>query len=150
MVRIPPVTFEEARAQFPVLERYAYLQAGSVGPLARGTIAAMHGEEDVGVREGRGSLARFMHLLELREALRAEIAALVGVGEEHVALTASTTDGCNIVLAGLGLGPERRGDHDDGRALRAARPVARLGSASDRGRARCRAASRLRSPRGRA
>jgi hypothetical protein len=30
----------------------------------------------------------------------------VGISAEHVALTASTTDGCNIVLAGLGLGPE--------------------------------------------
>jgi L-cysteine/cystine lyase len=98
------VTFEEARAQFPVLERYAYLQAGSVGPLARGTIDAMHGEDEAGLREGRGSRERFERLLELREALRADIAALVGVGAEHVALTASTTDGCNIVLAGLELG----------------------------------------------
>jgi L-cysteine/cystine lyase len=98
------VTFEEARAQFPVLDRYAYLQAGSVGPLARGTIDAMNEEEEVGVREGRGSLARFMHLLEMREALRGEVAELVGVGVEHVALTASTTDGCNIVLSGLELG----------------------------------------------
>jgi L-cysteine/cystine lyase len=100
------VTFEEARAQFPVLERYAYLQAGSVGPLARGTIDAVRGEEETGLREGRGSHARFMRLLELREELRADVAALVGVGAEHVALTASTTDGCNIVLAGLELGPE--------------------------------------------
>jgi len=27
------VSWAEARAQFPVLERFAYLQAGSVGPL---------------------------------------------------------------------------------------------------------------------
>jgi L-cysteine/cystine lyase len=100
------VTFEEARAQFPVLDRYAYLQAGSVGPLARGTIEAMRAEEEIGLHEGRGSHARFMQLLELRELLRSEVAALVGVPEEHVALTASTTDGCNIVLAGLELGPE--------------------------------------------
>ena len=99
------MTFEEARAQFPVLERYAYLQAGSVGPLARGTIDAMNAEEEIGVREGRGSYTRFMRLLEQREALRAEMAALVAVSSEHVALTASTTDGCNIVLAGLELGP---------------------------------------------
>ena len=46
-----------------------------------------------------------MRLLELREELRAEIAALVGVPAAQVALTASTTDGCNIVLAGLALGP---------------------------------------------
>jgi len=99
------VTFEEARAQFPVLERYAYLQAGSVGPLSRGTIGAMRAEEERGLNEGRGSFGAFMRLLEAREALRGEIAALVGVGGEHVALTASTTDGCNIVLGGLALGP---------------------------------------------
>jgi L-cysteine/cystine lyase len=97
------VTFEEARAQFPVLERYAYLQAGSVGPLAHGTIDAMQAEEVAGLQEGRGSYARFMRLLDAREALRGAVAALVGVPSEQVALTASTTDGCNIVLAGLDL-----------------------------------------------
>jgi L-cysteine/cystine lyase len=98
------VTLEEARAQFPVLERFAYLQAGSVGPLARTTLAAMQAEEERSLREGRGSLARFERVLADREELRADIGALVGVTAEHVALTASTTDGCNIVLAGLDLG----------------------------------------------
>lgn len=101
------MTFEEARAQFPVLERYAYLQAGSVGPLARATIDAMQAEEDFGLREGRGSHARFMRLLDAREALRSDVAALVDTPADRVALTASTTDGCNIVLAGLDL---RSGD----------------------------------------
>jgi L-cysteine/cystine lyase len=101
------VTFEEARAQFPVLDRYAYLQAGSVGPLARGTIDAMQADEESGLLNGRGSYARFMQLLEAREELRADVAALVGVPADRVALTASTTDGCNIVLAGLDL---RAGD----------------------------------------
>jgi L-cysteine/cystine lyase len=103
-VRIPHVTFEEARAQFPVLERFAYLQAGSVGPLARTTLAAMEAEEERTLHEGRGSLARFERVLADREELRAAVAGLVGVDGEHVALTASTTDGCNIVLAGLDLG----------------------------------------------
>jgi L-cysteine/cystine lyase len=101
--RIPRVTFEEARAQFPVLEHFAYLQAGSVGPLARGTVHAAREEAERGLHEGRGSFARFMRLLEAREALREEIAALVGVSASEVALTASTTDGCNVVLSGLGL-----------------------------------------------
>jgi L-cysteine/cystine lyase len=103
VVRIPRVTFEEARAQFPVLERYAYLQAGSVGPLGRPTIEAMREEETASLDEGRGSLARFMKLLDARGELRADVAALVGVPADRVALTASTTDGCNIVLAGLDL-----------------------------------------------
>jgi selenocysteine lyase/cysteine desulfurase len=99
------VTFEEARGQFPVLERYAYLQAGSVGPLARSTLVAMRNAQDRAITEGRGSHAQFTRLLEDREELRSELAALVGVPAETVAITASTTDGCNIVLAGLELGP---------------------------------------------
>jgi L-cysteine/cystine lyase len=98
------VTFEEARAEFPVLERFAYLQAGSVGPLARGTIAVMREEEERRLAEGRGSLAQFERILALREELRGDVAALVGVAPEQIALTASTTDGCNIVLAGITLG----------------------------------------------
>lgn len=100
------MTFDEARAQFPVLEHHAYLQAGSVGPLARGTIDAVRAEEQRGLEEGRGSYAGFMRLLETREELRAEIAALLGVESANVALTASTTDGCNVVLSGLALEPE--------------------------------------------
>jgi len=99
-------TFEEARAQFPVLERHAYLQAGSVGPLGRATLDAMVEDEERWIREGRGSIARFERILALREQIRADLAALVGVEATQVALTASTTDGCNIVLAGLDLGPE--------------------------------------------
>jgi L-cysteine/cystine lyase len=100
------VTFEEARSRFPVLERYAYLQAGSVGPLARSTLGAMRAAEEQALREGRGSAAAFAQLLEEREELRADIARLVAVDPAQVALTASTTDGCNVVLSGLDLGPE--------------------------------------------
>ena len=64
------MTFEEARAQFPVLDRYAYLQAGSVGPLARGTLDAMLGEEEAGLR-GSGERSRgSCDFSRLREALR--------------------------------------------------------------------------------
>ena len=100
------MTFEAARAQFPVLERLAYLQAGSVGPLARSTLDAMVADEERWLAEGKGTARRFEHILELREVLRRELGALVGVDPEQVAITASTTDGCNIVLAGLDLGPE--------------------------------------------
>lgn len=100
------MSFEEARATFPVLDRFAYLQAGSVGPLARATLDAMRGVEDDILLEGRGSYAQFMRLLEAREELRSELGALVGVDAANVSITASTTDGCNVVLAGLELGPE--------------------------------------------
>src|SRR5918999_1201713 len=50
------LTFEEARAEFPVLERYAYLNAGSVGPLARRTHEAMARAELAELEEGRAGL----------------------------------------------------------------------------------------------
>ena len=99
------MTFEEARAQFPVLERVAYLQAGSAGPLARATTEAMRAEEERNLADGRVGLEYIEHVLALRAELRAELAGLVGVDAEQVALTGSTTDGCNLVVAGLDLDP---------------------------------------------
>ncbi|MGL6279037.1 MAG: aminotransferase class V-fold PLP-dependent enzyme, partial [Gaiella sp.] len=94
----------EARAQFPVLERIAYLNAGTFGPLARSTVAALREELERDLEDGRSGMPYFLRALALREEARAALAELVGVGAASVALTSSTTDGCNIVLAGLGLG----------------------------------------------
>jgi len=41
----------------------------------------------------------------LRTAVRALVAGLLGVEASTISLTASTTDGCNIVLLGLDVGP---------------------------------------------
>jgi L-cysteine/cystine lyase len=100
------VTFEEARAQFPVLERLAYLQAGSSGPLARPTFDAMRAEEEADLVDGRSGLPYIERILALRAEVRARLAELVSAEPDQVALTSSTTDGCNVVLAGLDLGPE--------------------------------------------
>jgi L-cysteine/cystine lyase len=99
------MTFEEARAAFPVLEHLAYLNAGTNGPLARATAEAIITEELLDLAQGRGGEPYFSHALELRDEVRGKLAALLGVEPSLVALTRSTTDGCNIVLAGLGLGP---------------------------------------------
>jgi L-cysteine/cystine lyase len=99
------VTFEEARAQFPVLERFAYLNAGTNGPLARPTVEAMADQDHTDLENGRGGPEYFERALRLRTQLRAKLAALVGVGEANLALATSTTNGCNIVVAGLGLEP---------------------------------------------
>jgi L-cysteine/cystine lyase len=97
------MTFEEARAAFPVLERYAYLNAGSVGPLSRATFEAMAAVERDELEHGRASWPYFTRMTEARDTLRATLSALVGVPAELVSLTTSTTEGCRIVLAGLGL-----------------------------------------------
>ena len=99
-------SFEEVRAAFPVLEQYAYLNAGTNGPLPRVAAEAMIAEELVDVAQGRGGEPYFSRALGMRDEVRAKLAALFGVEPTQVALTRSTTDGCNIVLAGLDLGPD--------------------------------------------
>ena len=101
------MTYEEARAQFPVLERFAYLNAGSLGPLSRSTIAAMRDRIELDQELGRGGNAWFESVIGLRKPIRARIAAELGAAPEQIALTGSTTDGCNIVISGFGL---RAGD----------------------------------------
>jgi L-cysteine/cystine lyase len=99
------VTPEEARGLFPVLERRAYLNAGTFGPLATPTADAVRAEVERDLRDGRSGKDYFERLLELRREVRASLAGLVGAEPEQVALTGSTTDGCNIVVAGLDLAP---------------------------------------------
>src|SRR5436190_69278 len=98
------MTHEEGRAQFPVLERFAYLNAGSLGPLARATLDAIEARVRYDQEQGRGGRVWFESVLALRTRLRERIAELIGATAENLALTGSTTDGCNIVIAGLELG----------------------------------------------
>jgi L-cysteine/cystine lyase len=99
------MTFDEARAQFPVLARYAYLNAGTMGPLSRaaGDAMAEHASRDV--ERGRGGRPYFEQMLSLREGVRSRIASLLNVSPDRLALTMSTTDSIHVVLGGLDLGP---------------------------------------------
>jgi L-cysteine/cystine lyase len=101
------VTFEEARSLFPVLDSVAYLNAGTFGPLARPVADALAAGVERDLRRGRTGKPYFEETLALREEARVAFAGLVGVDAGQVALTSSTTDGCGIVLRGLGL---REGD----------------------------------------
>ena len=93
------------RAGLPVLERFAYLNAGTNGPLPRRTAEAMSRALERDLTEGRSSKAYFESLLDGREALRVALADVLGTVAENIALASSTTEGCNVVMAGLGIGP---------------------------------------------
>jgi L-cysteine/cystine lyase len=101
------MTWPEARALFPVLDRYAYLNAGTFGLLSRATLAAIEERQRVDQEHGRGGRAWLDGVLELRRRARARLATLIGAQPGRLALTHSTTDGCNVVVAGLDL---RHGD----------------------------------------
>jgi L-cysteine/cystine lyase len=95
------------RAEFPVLERLAYLNAGSVGPVPRRAHDAARERILEETQRGRTGLPHFTESLARADELRARYAGLLGCGPEEVALTGSTTDGVNTIVSGLGL---RRGD----------------------------------------
>jgi L-cysteine/cystine lyase len=99
------VKVEEARGLFPVLQRFAYLNAGSLGPLSQATLDAMDARARYDHEQGRGGRPWFESMFTLRARVRELLAALIGAGPERLALTSSTTDGCNIVLSGLDLQP---------------------------------------------
>lgn len=92
------------RAELPVLERCAYLNAGTNGPLPRRSAEAMARGLDRDLVEGRSSKSYFEGLLAQREELRAALARALHASPEDVALATSTTEGCNIVLTGLAIG----------------------------------------------
>ena len=99
------MTPEEARAQFPVLERLAYLNAGTNGPLARATIDALVEQARARSRRTGGAASSTSSaMLELREAARQRLRGAARTStSERIALVESTTRGCATVLAGLGL-----------------------------------------------
>jgi L-cysteine/cystine lyase len=99
------MTPAEARAQFPVFQRFAYLNAGSEGPLARPTLDAIAAALAEDAELGRGSTVYVDRLFALRDRVREQLARMLGVGPDKVALTGSTSDSVRIVLAGLRLAP---------------------------------------------
>lgn len=91
------------RAEFPVFERLAYLNAGTEGPLPLRAAEAVHQRIDRELAGGRCGRDYFDALMELAARLRAGYASVLGCDEADLALTGSTTDGVNTVLAGLHL-----------------------------------------------
>lgn len=93
------------RAEFPVLERTAYLNAGTSGPVPRKALAAVTAVLEREVGRGRADGPFFETVVAQGVELRGRVAALFGCDAAEVALTGSTTDGVNAVLAGLDLQP---------------------------------------------
>lgn len=97
-----PVSF---RAEFPVLGRSAYLNAGTCGPVPAGAAAAAAEAARGEAEHGRAGEEHFARLGELGAELRAGYARWLGCDAGSVALTTSTSAGVNTVLSGLGLRP---------------------------------------------
>lgn len=93
------------RAQFPVLERSRYLNAGTEGPVPLAASAALSAQLDADLHEGRIGTPYIEALIERAGQVRAGYARVLGAPIDTVALTESTTSGINTVLAGLTFAP---------------------------------------------
>jgi selenocysteine lyase/cysteine desulfurase len=91
----------EFRAQFPVCERVAYLNAGTEGPLPQQAADAVRQRIGAELTGGRSGKPYMEAVVELAANLRAGYARVLGCDVVDVALTGSTTDGVNTVLSGL-------------------------------------------------
>lgn len=95
----------ELRAEFPVLGRVAYLNAGTDGPVPRAAARAASDRIAYELERGRSGSAYFKELLELGGGVRERLARLYGADPAAIGLTRSTTDGVATALMSLPLGP---------------------------------------------
>jgi selenocysteine lyase/cysteine desulfurase len=91
------------RAQFPVLERLAYLNAGTEGPIPTAAASAVRERVELELLGGRCGPAYFEGIKSGAAESRARYAAGLSCATDEGALTGSTTDGVNTVLAALDL-----------------------------------------------
>jgi selenocysteine lyase/cysteine desulfurase len=98
------VSLPALRAEFPVLGRLAYLNAGTDGPLPTRAVKAAGAELERELKEGRAQ-PHFARRTELTDALRAAYARTLGCAPEDLALTSCTTEGMAQVIGGLQLAP---------------------------------------------
>jgi L-cysteine/cystine lyase len=92
------------RAEFPILARIAYLNAGTDGPVPTVAVDAARAALDAQLEQGRYG-AHFETRRAAMEELRAAYAGVLGCDVADVALKTSTSEGLGSVLAGLDLGP---------------------------------------------
>lgn len=92
------------RDEFPVLEKIAYLNAGTDGPIPRAALELAQAELAAQTAEGR-LWPHFERRRSLTDDLRAGYASLLGCELDDVAVTTGTSFGLACVLAGMDLGP---------------------------------------------
>jgi len=89
------------RREMPAVEREVYLNTGSNGPLARRGVQAMADQAEQDLEQGRIGQRVVDRIMADLTGARELVAELLGCDPELVALTHNTTEGMNIVLAGM-------------------------------------------------
>lgn len=96
---------EAVREDLPVTRHCIYMNTGTSGPCPRPSVEAMAGLHTWINSVGPSSPEAQAKTAEVTSQLRARLAALLNCSPEEIALTHNTSEGINIVLTGLGIGP---------------------------------------------
>jgi selenocysteine lyase/cysteine desulfurase len=101
-----PVDPARLRSEFPVLDRVAYLNAGTDGPVPRRGHDAAAARLRLELEGGRSGASYFEALKGLATGLRERLAGFMGCTPDDLALTRSTTDGVSTALSAIrDIGP---------------------------------------------
>lgn len=92
---------DQIRDQLPAVQRTAFLNAGTCGPLPIVVAEAMAQAARHELEIGRADLASYITFMEKVLQTRAALGKLFNVDQSSMALTHNTTEGMNIVTWGL-------------------------------------------------
>jgi len=92
------INWHEIRKQFPVTERFAYLNSAAAGPVSGASYAAASGYYEKMMSDGDVHWNRW---LADREAIRKKIAQFINAEPEEIAFTTNTSSGMNVIVDAL-------------------------------------------------
>lgn len=96
---------EAVRAELPAVRQIAYLNTGTAGPLPFSAAQAMRDAAEREVEAGRIAMGGFVEFFEQLGALRSALADRIGASPVEIGLTHNTTEGMNIGIWGVEVGP---------------------------------------------
>ena len=121
------MSWADERARFPVLEQFAYFNAGTNGPLSRQTLDAMAELRSWEATHGRAGKAYFEAMIERMERVRALLAQQLTRADRECRADRVDDAGRARRRHRARARPVRRGRDDRRRAFRALRPAVRVG-----------------------
>ena len=101
MNRKDVIKLEQIRGQLPAVQRAAFLNTGSFGPLPIVAAEAMAKDAQHELEIGRADIAAFLKFKETVLETRSALGQLLNVDASSIALTHNTTEGMNIITWGL-------------------------------------------------
>ena len=94
-------TLESYRAEFPVLERKAYLISASLGPISTRARSGLEGYLQVWAAEGAPDVVWDDHIFQAMGRLKRSFAALAGCDADEVAITTNVSIALSTVASAL-------------------------------------------------